>query len=99
MTARTVTTREFVCDNCGDGEIFDHDADAGRAGWALVTVNGKEFALCPQHYQQLKDLLHVNSFGPPLGSVKTRDAGALAPDLFAPQLPPRINYPPTNQER
>lgn len=62
MGASTITTREFVCDNCGEGDVFPHDGEAGRAGWALLTVNGKEFALCPTHYQQLKDLLMVEGF-------------------------------------
>lgn len=79
MTARTITTREFVCDHCGEREEFDHDAAAGRAGWAILTVNNKDFALCPEHYPELKVFLHVDSFGPPLGSVQPERVPVITP--------------------
>lgn len=74
MSVRTITTREFICNHCGAREEFDHDAAAGRAGWALLTVNNKDFALCPEHYPELKAFLNVDSFGPPLGSVQPESA-------------------------
>lgn len=98
MSARTVTTREFVCDHCGEGDVFDHDGDAGRAGWGLLSVNGKGFALCPTHYPELKEFLHVDSFGPPLGSVQPEPT---MPPPFAPQLPRGIlgvHYPQERQQ-
>lgn len=83
MPAKTVTTREFVCDNCGEGDVFDHDADAGRAGWALVNVNGKQFALCPEHHQELKDLLMVS----------TRSLHRGRPNVMT-RVPPQPTAPP-----
>jgi hypothetical protein len=83
MGARTVTTREFICNHCNEGDVFDHDADAGKAGWALLIVNGKEFALCAEHYDELKRFLNVDTLGsignePGYGAVMRGDG---TPDL------------------
>jgi hypothetical protein len=71
MAAKTVTTREFVCDRCGDGEAYANDADAGQAGWALLNINGRVFALCAEHYDELKRFLNVDTLGGPPNTVTT----------------------------
>lgn len=70
MGARTVTTREFTCNHCGVVAVFDHDADAGKAGWAVLSVNVKEFALCANHYDELKRFLNVDTLGAIPGSIE-----------------------------
>jgi hypothetical protein len=98
MGARTVTTREFICNHCNEGDVFDNDGRAGMAGWALLTVNGKEFALCPEHYTELKSFLNVDGFGPPLGSVGSVDTTQPEPEPPPDLLPPGITIaPPTRK--
>ena len=60
MSAKTITTRIFVCDHCGAQETFEYDCDAGRAGWALLNINGKEYAVCRDDYLFLKLFLNIN---------------------------------------
>lgn len=50
----------FVCDHCGLDQTFDSDIAAGACGWALVTVNDKEFALCLEHKTELYTFLRTD---------------------------------------
>jgi len=40
MGVKTVTTREFICDYCGEGDVFTNDGAAGQAGWVMAAGLG-----------------------------------------------------------
>jgi len=60
MGAETITTRRYLCNTCGKTNLYDNDCDAGKAGWALLDVNGNQYALCREHYDELKAFLNVD---------------------------------------
>lgn len=63
MSAETISKRRFVCDHCGADETYSTDSAAGYHGWALINVNGKEFALCNPHKAELYAFLRNDVAG------------------------------------
>lgn len=71
MSAKTVTTRVFTCDQCKQSETFPNDAEAGRCGWVIVVVTPsiKEHALCQMDAARLRNFLAgITVNRPPLGT-------------------------------
>lgn len=69
----TVTSRDFRCDfiggehdhgGCVVSGTYKSDAEAGMAGWGIVTLNGREYALCRAHKIEIENQLRYRTRSP-----------------------------------
>lgn len=51
MAVKDVRFRAYRCDyrGCSVADRFEEDVDAGKAGWAVLAMRGRKYALCDEH--------------------------------------------------
>ena len=84
MTVKTVETREFDCDRCAAADVFRDDAAAAMRGWTILSVNGREFVLCPIDRERLDRFLMGQKT--PAGMRFNRDEGNRMLDYASPAV-------------